>query len=350
MSCLTDNIKKHPIISFIFLTFVISYAIFALIPVLSIKNPSYQLLISIIGAYGIALSAMIVSRILNPASTKINPLKQCIIFLILFIIILPLALYNPYLKLNLSDMVVIIFCSIISALSAYILSGVLSKNTGIRNLMIPVTKWKVNPIFYLIALLTWPIINILSNIISLIYQGQPISNINILIFSNDPLTVIIFFFSTLLVTTSVAEETGWRGFLLPHLQSKYSPLIASVIVCFVWEPWHIGLYFTGLYPLDYMAIIFDRIIPIALGGVILYTWLYNRTKNNLLMVMLFHASANVSAGIFPTNNGIAMPIFILITFILSIIVIFTDKMWKSLHNSLKNLELKKILLILGHVQ
>lgn len=72
MTMLENIIRKHPIISFIILTFVISYAIFAIIPILSIKNPSYQILMSIIGAYGIALAAMIVSKILDPNSTQIN--------------------------------------------------------------------------------------------------------------------------------------------------------------------------------------------------------------------------------------------------------------------------------------
>ncbi|HEY6371821.1 MAG TPA: CPBP family intramembrane glutamic endopeptidase, partial [Candidatus Sulfotelmatobacter sp.] len=36
----------------------------------------------------------------------------------------------------------------------------------------------------------------------------------------------------------LAEELGWRGFLLPHLLNKYSPLLASVIVGVIWAAWH----------------------------------------------------------------------------------------------------------------
>lgn len=330
MDLWADLIKKHPIIAFILLTFIFSYIILAIIPLASISNPTYQVLISIISAYGIAISAIIVSRILNPKETGIKPIKRLGIFVILFCLILPFALFNPYLKIDIFDPGAVLLCAIISALSSFVLSNVLSRNAGARELMVSITKWKVNPVWYLIALITWPLINLTSNIINIIYNGQSLSSYigNLTI---DPIYVIIMFISTFLVTTAVAEETGWRGFLLPHLQSKYSPLIASIIVCFIWEPWHIGLYFTGLYPFDIIEIAM-RIIPLALGGVILYTWLYNRTGRNLLMVMLFHASANTAGAFIPAQSGITLWIFYIITFILAIIVIFKDKMWKPLNS------------------
>ena len=43
----------------------------------------------------------------------------------------------------------------------------------------------------------------------------------------------------------LGEEIGWRGFLLPHLQQRRSPLLASLIVGAVWFVWHLPL-FTGL--------------------------------------------------------------------------------------------------------
>ncbi|MGZ7067740.1 MAG: CPBP family intramembrane glutamic endopeptidase [Methanobacterium sp.] len=198
--------------------------------------------------------------------------------------------------------------------------------------MVSVTRWRLNPVWYVIALFTWPLLYIITIFINLIFTGQPISLLTSKIVAINPISLIIMFFFTLLFTTAVAEETGWRGFLLPMLQSRYSPLIASIVVFFVWEPWHIGLYFTGLYPLDIMTIIIDRIIPFALGGVILYTWLYNRTERNLLMVILFHTSANTTAAFIPTTigGGYGTWIFFAISFILAIIVIFKDKMWKRL--------------------
>jgi membrane protease YdiL (CAAX protease family) len=42
------------------------------------------------------------------------------------------------------------------------------------------------------------------------------------------------------------EELGWRSFLLPYLQSRYSPSVAAVIVGVAWASWHIQYYSSGL--------------------------------------------------------------------------------------------------------
>jgi len=35
------------------------------------------------------------------------------------------------------------------------------------------------------------------------------------------------------------EELGWRSFLQPHLQQRYSPLISALIVGILWGTWHV---------------------------------------------------------------------------------------------------------------
>jgi hypothetical protein len=44
----------------------------------------------------------------------------------------------------------------------------------------------------------------------------------------------------------LAEELGWRGFLLPRFLNKYSPLLASVIAGLVWAAWHSEVFFSPL--------------------------------------------------------------------------------------------------------
>lgn len=40
----------------------------------------------------------------------------------------------------------------------------------------------------------------------------------------------------------LCEEIGWRGYLLPKLQSRFSPAVASLVVGIIWGPWHLPLY------------------------------------------------------------------------------------------------------------
>ena len=101
-----------------------------------------------------------------------------------------------------------------------------------------------------------------------------------------PRFIFIFLF------IGVGEETGWRGFALPELQKRFSPLTASLIIGVIWAAWHIplmGVEFRG------------QIIPALLLGVmsasVLSAWLFNHSEGSLLPLPLFHATVNtVGAG------------------------------------------------------
>lgn len=49
----------------------------------------------------------------------------------------------------------------------------------------------------------------------------------------------LFFTSLFFDGGGLLEETGWRGFLLPELQKKYTPLKAAIGVGILWSLWHI---------------------------------------------------------------------------------------------------------------
>jgi membrane protease YdiL (CAAX protease family) len=82
-----------------------------------------------------------------------------------------------------------------------------------------------------------------------------------------------------------SEELGWRGFALPCLQQRYSPLTANLVLAGVVVAWHLRLVARGDLP------------PVALIGTLAATlllgWLYNSTGGSLLVVYLFHAADGV---------------------------------------------------------
>jgi uncharacterized protein len=82
-----------------------------------------------------------------------------------------------------------------------------------------------------------------------------------------------------------SEELGWRGYALPRLQRRYSPLTANLVLAGVVMTWHVRLVVAGDLP------------PVALIGTLaatlLFGWLYNSTNGSLLLVYLFHAADGV---------------------------------------------------------
>jgi hypothetical protein len=58
---------------------------------------------------------------------------------------------------------------------------------------------------------------------------------------------------------------------------------------------------------------------------ILFTWLYNRTKGNLLVVMLFHAAINTTSYFMSRSHVVVFGL----VFIVAILFVIMDKMWRK---------------------
>lgn len=88
----------------------------------------------------------------------------------------------------------------------------------------------------------------------------------------------------------IGEELGWRGFLLPNLQRRFSPLASSLIVGALWGIWHLNLT-DGL-----TGFLLYNITIIEMS--ILMTWLFNKTGNNLVLMIVWHFSFNLASRMF----------------------------------------------------
>jgi uncharacterized protein len=107
----------------------------------------------------------------------------------------------------------------------------------------------------------------------------------------------------LLLRASVAgplgEELGWRGLLLPELQKKYSPIIASLILGVIWYCWHIPLFFAPFgtlvsgAPLTIVPLLVYLIFVLCLA--LINTWLFNNSNGSVLITILMHLSVNAGA-------------------------------------------------------
>lgn len=106
------------------------------------------------------------------------------------------------------------------------------------------------------------------------------------------------------------EEIGWRGYLLPLLQRRYSPLASSLMIAVIWTLWHLPLAWASVgyqrSPRPWLSMLqfFITIIPISC----LMTWLFNRTAESLVIATLFHAAINVAdyVVILPSDQGQAV--------------------------------------------
>lgn len=98
---------------------------------------------------------------------------------------------------------------------------------------------------------------------------------------------------------AVAEETGWRGFLLPLLQAQMSPLRATVVLSILWAVWHIPvkLNIIGESGFSFFCIYFLFFsLRMFLVSVII-TYFFNRLGGSTLIAIAIHGLHNDSLGL-----------------------------------------------------
>lgn len=105
------------------------------------------------------------------------------------------------------------------------------------------------------------------------------------------------------IVGGVGEETGWRGFALPQLQSRYSPLVASLTIVPMWAFWHAPYFavlstYRGFGPMQYAGFVFGM----GCGSIVL-TWLYNRSGASILVVAVWHGTFNMFGGATTATEG-----------------------------------------------
>lgn len=180
------------------------------------------------------------------------------------------------------------------AISAMIISYIQAGTVGIKALLNRYIRWKVAIQWYAFALFS-PLLLSITTVIIDVFLGGTVPTL----FSapsvpeGNPIIMLPIVFILVFFQTGFAEETGWRGFALPALQKRFSPLVASILIGIIWALWHFGPMSTQVslgvwYIIDVIAIS------------IIITWIFNRTNGSLLIVALFHTAINVTVWIIPT--------------------------------------------------
>lgn len=176
-------------------------------------------------------------------------------------------------------------------LAALITAGITSGAEGIRDLTRRMVRWRVGLGWVLVAAFSpLAVYGIAVGIVVGLGDPPPdLSRLGTILYIPYLGWVGWVFW---ILTAGIGEESGWRGYALPKLQSRMSALSATLIVTLFWVGWHLPRFF---YYGAYMQLGFS-VLPLVAHGFlamsIVLTWLYNSTRGSILMVALFHGSYN----------------------------------------------------------
>jgi len=184
-------------------------------------------------------------------------------------------------------------------LAGIIITAIVYGGSGLREFLSRIVRWRVGIKWYAIVFLLPVAVCLLAIAIILCFVGlSPLAGL-----SMEKLQELPERFIFILLFVALGEEPGWRGFALPQLQIKHSPLGASLILAPVWALWHL--------PLIGNEFSWPIVAPFVLsvfGGTFMLTFIFNGTSGSVLMPMLLHATINtVGAGfLFPLFSGGAL--------------------------------------------
>lgn len=108
--------------------------------------------------------------------------------------------------------------------------------------------------------------------------------------------------------TNVGEEIGWRGYALPKLQDRMSPLLASLILGTIWGAFHwVALAANAEAPVAYMAVSTVQLVAVS----VIMTFVFNGSRESVPVVALMHAMYDtVAIGVAPlVETGVPLMAF-----------------------------------------
>jgi membrane protease YdiL (CAAX protease family) len=144
-----------------------------------------------------------------------------------------------------------------------------------------------------------------------------------------PGLIVVIFLYQFFFFNATGEEAGWRGFALPRLQTRFSPLVSALIIAIFWPPWHLFLWQAEGKPVLTLGYWIEMYIGHALFS-LLIVWICNRASGSILVAGVTHAAANtaMSFASFPNVQPVFLP-----WSIAALVMILLDRMWRRLPSS-----------------
>lgn len=323
MNNLTAYLKRHQLIAYFVLTYVSSWALWiAFQPLFLEGRRSLAPLISL-GAFAPALVSIGLSTVLKPrprqGSRKPAVIASIVVWILASMIIFMYLIVNEQMDLSTPY---VVFSAITGLLPAFVVSSAFSTIPGVRAHLRTYIKPRGTPGYYLLALVLFPAIWLLGNLLSralgmdVPFSRYPAVDVKLL-------GMVILFFLYGIIYGGLTEEPGWRGFALPRLQAKFSPLVSSLILGVLWAVWHAPARFGGIEAKSLSDTLVEWVLIVLVS--VIFTWFFNRTKGSILVTALVHPAMNTATSFLSGSLGALILLFVFMLF-----VIVFDRMWRRL--------------------
>jgi len=155
---------------------------------------------------------------------------------------------------------------------------------AVKDLLLRMARYRVRPLWWTVAVMATPVTAGVALVVG--YGTSPSIGVAL------PTSALI---GTLLLDVwmfLLSEEPAWRGFALPRMEQRLSPLAASVALGAVWAIWHAPLFLmagsfqASVPPLGFLLSTVATSVTIGL--------IYHRARGSVLVAAVFHGVTDVT--------------------------------------------------------
>ena len=178
MNHLADWIRRHQIVAFFLVGIAICFGtlfpVVLFIPQEDTLGQILSLYLGRVGVYSPVLAGMFVARIIQPARQRKPSVRRLLIFLLVWFIaeIIHIANLQLTVQPGTSLIVLIVLSLPVALLPAYVISSAYFGADGVKQMLATLVRPKGNIIYYLIALLTFPVIHVVGTGIANVLNGN----------------------------------------------------------------------------------------------------------------------------------------------------------------------------------
>lgn len=323
MSRLVEILKRHQLLAYFGLTYLMTWVIEFTVQPMYMGGQRWVAPLITLGIFAPALVSIGLSALIKPQPRQGSRKPAILVFFSVWTLASLVIIANLTLNQQMDLSPLLVSVGVITALlPAFVASSIFSTIPGVRDHLRTYIHPRGPFAYYLLALFLLPAIWLLGNLLSRAlgmvtpFFRSPVVDLKLLASAT-----IMFLYNV--AYSSLSEEPGWRGFALPRLQAKFSPLVASLILGVLWSFWHVPFKFGGMDAASPADILVEWILILLVN--IIFTWLFNRTQGSILVAALIHPAMNVMGSFLNASLGALVLLFGFIAFIIA-----RDKMWRKL--------------------
>jgi len=322
---------RRPVVAFLLGTFAWSWLFWlAAIP---LRGQSLLVTsIVMIGGFGPALAAVAVLGLRSGRGPDLGARRLFVLAGVAVLIFAVMALryvvgnvagYET-LASDLTLTVPIVMAAVVASLAGgWVISSAVSRNPAVRTRMASLLPTRLNLRWTVFACAFYPVMILVSwGLASLVGADVEYPGL-----WGRPLLEVLPYYALTFVLVLLAqggnEEPGWRGFMQPEAQRRFSPLVTALLVALAWSLWHLPLYLNGFYG--------DELVGGMIGGgvfrillSIFLAWFYSRSGGDLFLTSILHASFNVMPNFLPTSDLGLLVLWLVV----AVAAVVSDKMWR----------------------